>query len=99
MTTSAIDVWSPLTSVWSHDETPFGRTAIVKYANGTSLLMHEVEWSSDVPAIVQTRLKHETLQFAKVRNERIRVPIDVEFGATKGRIVCPYIPLARLAEQ
>ena len=98
MTASDFDVWSPLTSVWSHDETPFGRTAIVKYANGTSLLMHEVEWASDVPAIVQLRLKHETLQFAKVKSERIRVPIDVDFGETKGRIVCSYLPLPRLAE-
>jgi len=94
-----MDVWSPCESIWGTDETPFGRTAIAKYTNGMSLLIHEVNWSTDVPSIVQARLKHETLQLCRVAHDRLQVPIDIDFDHVSGRIVCPHLQLPRLLDR
>ena len=99
MTVPAKDVWSPRELVWTADKTSFGRTAIARYATGDSLLMYEVEWLTDVPSVVQSRLKHETLQLSRVKHGRLLAPIDVDFDHESGRIICPYRPLQRLSDR
>ncbi|MCP4858611.1 MAG: hypothetical protein GY903_29385, partial [Fuerstiella sp.] len=94
MTSPDLDFWSRYRLLRVIDEASGYTTKIAADPDGVHVVVHEIEWSSDVPSAVQSRLRHEALRLSKVSHERFRAPVDFDFDNNGCRIVCPQLSLS-----
>ncbi len=81
------------------DETLGYRTRIAENRDGARVVVHEIDWSTDVSSAVQSRLKHEVLRLSTVSHDRFRAPVDFDFEHQTCRIVCSQLSLPQLSER
>ncbi len=74
------------------------RSSIAINGAGHRIVVHEIAFRSDTPAAVRMRLQYETARLALLSLDRMTVPLDFEFTADSGRIICPCTEGQTLAE-
>jgi signal transduction histidine kinase/CheY-like chemotaxis protein/tetratricopeptide (TPR) repeat protein len=75
------------------------RSSVAENPAGDRVIMHDVSFSPDTPAAVRMRLEYETARLAFLSLDRMTVPLDFEFSADAGRIICPWVAGKTLAEK